>query len=330
MSDERKPMPPSSSSPPSSPWGAEAQGLATRFALGAGVAITFILFGLIVVPSLLRERRPPGRTPSDQPAAASVGWLDQAEAPASKGRDLPPVDPATVLTPNPKLLTRGKSLFKQNCSSCHGDTGHGDGPAAAALNPKPRNFSQPEKWTHGYRVTDIYTTVSTGVKSTGMAAFDFIVPADRMALVHYVRSLGAFDHGPEDPKALEALSDQFRSKAFHIPNRIPVSSAISKMVREQVAVPALKLPPPDDTSASAELLRAAIADPARASRTVAARTNRGDSLALARAWTAGAPGNGFSPRVATMSKDEWQEIMRALLGIDLMAPAPPQGQATQP
>jgi mono/diheme cytochrome c family protein len=328
MSDEREPMP--SSSPPSSPWGTEAQGLATRFALGSGVAITFVLFGLIVVPSLLRERRPPGRTPSDQPAAASVGWLDQAEAPASKGRDLPPVDPATVLTANQKLLARGEALFKQNCTSCHGDTGHGDGPAVATLNPKPRNFTQPEKWTRGYRVTDIFTTISAGVKGTGMAAFDFIVPADRMALVHYVRSLGAFDHGPEDPKAIEALADQFRSKGFHIPNRIPASSAIAKMVREQVAASALKLPPPDDTSAAAELLRAVIADPARASRTVAAATHHGDPLALARAWAAGAPGNGFSPAVATMSKDEWREIMHALLGIDLMAPAPPQGQATQP
>ena len=221
--------------------GQEAQGLASRFAIASGVAITFVLFGLIVVPALMRERRPLARPPSDQPAAASVGWLDQAEAPASKGRDLPPVDPATVMTPNPKLLARGEVLFKQNCTSCHGDTGQGDGPAAGTLNPKPRNFTQPAGWKRGFHVTDIFTTISTGVKGTGMAAFDFIMPADRMALVHYVRSLGGFDHGAEDPKALEALADQFRSKGFHIPNRIPVSLAIKKMVKEQVTVPALQV-----------------------------------------------------------------------------------------
>ena len=99
-----------------STWGSEAKGLANRFALVSGVAVTFVLFGLIVVPALLRERRPLRAPPSDQPAAASVGWLDQAEAPASKGRDLPPVDPATVMTPNAKLLARGEVLFKQNCS----------------------------------------------------------------------------------------------------------------------------------------------------------------------------------------------------------------------
>jgi hypothetical protein len=91
-----------------STWGSEAKGLANRLALGSGVAVTFLLFGLIVVPALLRERRPLARPPSDQPAAASVGWLDQAEAPASKGRDLPPVDPATVMTPNPKLLAAAR------------------------------------------------------------------------------------------------------------------------------------------------------------------------------------------------------------------------------
>ena len=36
----------------------------------------------------------------------------------------------------------GKDLFvKTNCNSCHGMEGKGDGPVAAALDPKPRNFA---------------------------------------------------------------------------------------------------------------------------------------------------------------------------------------------
>ena len=31
----------------------------------------------------------------------------------------------------------GKALFEQNCAVCHGATGHGDGPGAAGLDPKP-------------------------------------------------------------------------------------------------------------------------------------------------------------------------------------------------
>ena len=297
--------------PPS--WGSEAKGLADRFALGSGVAVTFLLFGLIVIPAILRERRPLARPPSDQPAAASAGWLDQAEAPASKGRDLPPVDPATVMTPNPKLLARGEVLFKQNCSSCHGETGRGNGPAAGTLNPRPRNFTQPADWKRGFHVPDIFTTITAGIKGTGMAAFDFIVPADRMALVHVVRSLGGFDHGAEDPKALEALANQFRSKGFHIPNRIPVSLAIKKMVQEQTNVPVLRWPAAQDKSAAAELLRFAVADPSRAARTVAATASGSDPAAVARAWAAGAPDNGFAPAVAGLNAAKWGELVRALV-----------------
>jgi mono/diheme cytochrome c family protein len=311
-------------------WGEEAQGLASRYAIASGVAVTFVLFGLIVIPSLLRERRPPAASPSDQPAATGTGWLDQAEVPPSKGRDLPPVDPATVMTANAKLLARGEVLFKQNCTSCHGDAGRGDGPAVATLNPKPRNFTQSEKWTRGFRITDIFTTITIGVKGTGMAPFDFIVPADRMALAHYVRSLGSFDHGPEDAKATEDLANQFRSKGVHIPNRIPVSMAIKKMVQEQAQAAVLKLPASDDQSSTAGLLRAVIADPERVAHTVAATTDRSDRLAVARAWAAGSPSNGFAPALAGMSMSEWQEISRALLGLEDVALGPDEGQAKQP
>ena len=312
--------------PPS--WGSEAQGLADRFALGTGIAVTFLLFGLIVVPALVRERRPGARPPSDQPAAASEGWLDQAEAPASKGRVLPPVDPATVMTPNAQLLKQGEALFKRNCTSCHGEGGHGDGPAAGTLNPRPRDFSRADGWKNGYRVTDIYSTISNGIKGTGMAAFDFIRPADRMGLVHFVRSLGGFDHGTEDPQAQEALANQFRSKGFHIPNRIPVSLAIKKMVNEQTAGPALHVPPAEDP-AVAELLRFAIVDPRRAAGTVAATANITDTTALARAWAAGAPSNGFAPAVAGLNGTDWNTIQSALVGTG-GAPASSKEEAQHP
>lgn len=35
----------------------------------------------------------------------------------------------------------GKARFDLLCASCHGATGKGDGPAAAALSPKPRNHA---------------------------------------------------------------------------------------------------------------------------------------------------------------------------------------------
>ena len=35
----------------------------------------------------------------------------------------------------------GKGPFSVNCASCHGETGKGDGPVGAALDPRPRDFS---------------------------------------------------------------------------------------------------------------------------------------------------------------------------------------------
>ena len=308
-------------------WEAEAQGLAKRYALPSGVVMTFAVFALIVVPSLIRERKPRPRQGSGPQAALSAGWLSQADAPATKGRDLPPVDPATVMTSTPKLLGRGKALFAVNCSSCHGDSGRGDGPASGTLNPRPRNFAETNGWKNGYRVTDIFNTLARGVKGSGMNAFDFIAPADRMALVHYVRSLGAFDHGPEDPTATQSLEDQFRSKGVHIPNRIPVSFAIKKMVAEQSPPPPIHYPSAIDRSASANLLRSAIANPDHVARTVADTKPGRDWQDVARGWTAGAPSNGFAPSVASMTAAEWQEVVGALLGREALTENQPEGQA---
>src|SRR6266545_4606627 len=35
----------------------------------------------------------------------------------------------------------GKAKYDANCTGCHGTTGKGDGPAAAALNPKPQDHT---------------------------------------------------------------------------------------------------------------------------------------------------------------------------------------------
>ena len=38
-------------------------------------------------------------------------------------------------------VAQGRALYQQYCSACHGLQGKGDGPAAATMQPKPRNHT---------------------------------------------------------------------------------------------------------------------------------------------------------------------------------------------
>jgi mono/diheme cytochrome c family protein len=306
-------------------WTEEAKDLGNRYTAVLGGALIFVLFGLIVVPSIVRERRPPGRVPSNQPALPSIGWLNEAEAPPTKGRFFPPVDPATVMTSRPALLDQGKVLFVKNCVSCHGEGGNGDGPAASTLNPKPRAFGQQSGWKRGYRVTDIYGTLTTGIKNSAMAPFDFLRPTDRMALVHYVRAFGKFDHGPEDEKASKALADSFRSAGYQEPNRIPVSLAMEKL-RYEAFVPEIpRFAFDDPTYPQADLFRSLILNRSTVERTVAQSLQLQKDTNLERAWVAGAPFNGFAPALATLDEETWRQFKVAILGTPPNEPASLEG-----
>jgi mono/diheme cytochrome c family protein len=66
---------------------------------------------------------------------------------------------------NEVTLAEGKALFtKFACISCHGATGHGDGPSAVSLlddsqtRIKPRDFSKPGAFKGGYATKEIVRT----------------------------------------------------------------------------------------------------------------------------------------------------------------------------
>jgi mono/diheme cytochrome c family protein len=61
-------------------------------------------------------------------------------APAAEERPDPPAEFAGLTNPHAgdaAAASAGQSLYDANCASCHGATGQGDGPAAAALDPAP-------------------------------------------------------------------------------------------------------------------------------------------------------------------------------------------------
>ncbi len=89
---------------------------------------------------------------------------------------------------SPELVAQGKELFTQQCVTCHGANGDGAGPAAAGLNPKPRNFIAADGWKNGRKPTQIFGTLTKGLNT--MPSFGSLPSDDRWALVHYVRTFG--------------------------------------------------------------------------------------------------------------------------------------------
>lgn len=91
----------------------------------------------------------------------------------------------------PQLVQKGKELFSTQCVSCHGSDGKGDGPAAPALMPRPRNFVLSEGWKNGRKPSMVFKTLKEGIPGSAMAAYSSLAVDDRWALSHYVLSLGA-------------------------------------------------------------------------------------------------------------------------------------------
>jgi mono/diheme cytochrome c family protein len=91
-----------------------------------------------------------------------------------------------------KRLKRGRDVYLQRCWQCHGVTGDGAGPAAAWLNPRPRDYRRGMfKFTstpYGTRPrrSDLVRTLRVGVPGTSMPPFNLLPEADIEAVVDYV------------------------------------------------------------------------------------------------------------------------------------------------
>lgn len=98
-----------------------------------------------------------------------------------------PSDSASVKT--------AKETWSSLCATCHGPTGHGDGPAGQALVPKPRSFSEPG-WQDSVTDAHIRKIILEGGAAVGKSPLMTGAPhlkGDPKALdflVKIVRSLG--------------------------------------------------------------------------------------------------------------------------------------------
>lgn len=87
-----------------------------------------------------------------------------------------------------EIVAKGKAAYEINCASCHGDKGLGDGVAASALDPKPRNLVS-GTYKQGAKPEQVFATLGKGVAGTAMAPFGHLAEEERWALAYYVVEL---------------------------------------------------------------------------------------------------------------------------------------------
>jgi mono/diheme cytochrome c family protein len=104
-------------------------------------------------------------------ATTLAGCSKPAPAPEPKPTAAAAPTPAPVAPESP--ADEAKAVFAKKCVVCHGDHGEGDGPGGAALDPKPRKFSD-AAWqaaTTDERIAKVIVLGGPGVGlSPGMAA----------------------------------------------------------------------------------------------------------------------------------------------------------------
>jgi high-affinity iron transporter len=97
------------------------------------------------------------------------------------------------LLPNRLLPEKDtQTLFQENCVSCHGATGKGDGILAKGLSPEPTNFTDKTRAVNR-SLLGLFDAISNGLDDTAMPAFTQLKEQQRWSLAFYVGGLAFKD-----------------------------------------------------------------------------------------------------------------------------------------
>jgi mono/diheme cytochrome c family protein len=113
-----------------------------------------------------------------------IGSTATAWAQAAGEWKAPPAE-AAKKNPAKGVSEKTKSDIQTNCTPCHGPGGKGDGPAAAALNPKPANWTSDrvQKESDG----ELFWKISNG--RGPMPPWKHLPENERWEIVNYLRTL---------------------------------------------------------------------------------------------------------------------------------------------
>ena len=118
---------------------------------------------------------------------------------------------ATPAPPPPPKAFVAKDAFNTTCATCHGEDGSGNGPAGAALDPKPSDFGLPVFWEtrdHDH-IVEVITKGGAAVgKSPLMVSFAGQYNADQIQkLANHVESFNPNAKPVVKKKAVDNAAD---------------------------------------------------------------------------------------------------------------------------
>ena len=96
------------------------------------------------------------------------------------------------------------AIYQQNCVTCHGVEGRGDGVLAAQLEPAPTDFYDRER-ADNRSLLGLYDAISNGIDGTAMTAFKALNDQQRWSLAFYVGGK-AFSGAGSAAQGNEAIS----------------------------------------------------------------------------------------------------------------------------
>jgi len=114
-------------------------------------------------------------------------WLSNSNA------DLEIKERVAYETERLHTLERAKELYRYACATCHGLSGNGRGPSAAALDTTPTDFTE-GVFVMGESDEEIYVSISAGVPDSLMPPWEDLLSQDDLwGLVAQVKSFSAED-----------------------------------------------------------------------------------------------------------------------------------------
>jgi len=121
------------------------------------------------------------------PPHSADPWVAPARAAARKN----------PVAANETSIALGRKSYERHCLVCHGEKGKGDGSAAAKLEKRPSDLSNPKLWEQSdgallWKVTEGHKPMPTFKNLTSNE--------ERWPIINYLRTLAPKPAAPDQPK----------------------------------------------------------------------------------------------------------------------------------